>query len=161
MSTMKNQINSSIVLICLLQVQLLFAQTPVNVTDNFYLKNEQVSFEFEAVNMGLASMKDLATGHEHINSIDGKHLLWEVVFAKGQQIYTITNNYKPCSFASVEILPNGTSRVVMEWNRMRWWEEDDAVSVTVIVELPKDEGIAQWSIFVENNSVMTCHQVKC
>ena len=35
---------------------------------------------------------------------------------------------------------------------MRWWEEDDAVSVTVIIELPEEEGVAKWRIFVENNS---------
>jgi hypothetical protein len=49
-------------------------------------------------------------------------------------------------------MPDGGTRAVMEWNRLRWWEEDDAVSVTVMVELPKDEGIASWRIFVENNS---------
>jgi len=148
---MKNLLKISVLLLLLLQLQILIAQTPVDPSEKFILKNEKVSFEFEPVNMGLASMKDLSSNHEHINSINGKHLLWEVVFARGQQIYTITNNYKPCSYASVETFPDGTKRAVMEWNRMRWWEEDDAVSVTVMVELPKDEGIAKWSIFVENN----------
>ena len=140
------------VLIFLLKVQVLMAQTPADIAKEFVLKNDHVSFVFEPENMGLVSMKDLSTNHEHINSVDGKHLLWEVAFAKGRQIYTITNNYKPCSFATIENFPNGTTRAVMEWNRLRWWEEDDAVSVTVIVDLPKDEGIAQWRIFVENNS---------
>jgi len=149
---MKNTIHISVVLIILLQVQVISAQTPVDVSEKFILKNEKVSFEFEPVNMGLSSMMDLTTSHEHINNVDGKHLLWEVVFARGKQVYTITNNYKPCSYAIVEKLPNGTTRAVMQWNRLRWWEEDDAVSITVIVELPKDKGIAQWRIFVENNS---------
>ena len=35
---------------------------------------------------------------------------------------------------------------------LRWWNEDDMVSVTVIIELPEDNGIAEWRIFVENNS---------
>lgn len=150
MTTMKNRIIISVLF--LLQACLLMAQTSIDISKGLTLENELVSFEFEPENMGLSSMKDLTGGHEHINVVNGKHLLWEVVFAKGHQIYTITNNYKPCSFATVENLPDGTSRAVMEWNRMRWWEEDDAVSVTVIVDLPKDEGIAQWRIFVENNS---------
>ncbi len=139
-------------MVLLLLVNAIVAQVPVDISSRFTLKNEQVSFEFEPVNMGLASMKDLSTSQEHINSVNGKHLLWEVVFAKGRQIYTITNNYKPCSFASIENLPDGTIRAVMEWNRLRWWNEDDAVSVTVIIELPEGEGIARWRIFVENNS---------
>jgi len=146
------RIRISFAIIFLLQIQVIIAQAPVDISNKFTLENEQVSFEFEPVHMGLASMQDLSSGHEHIHQVNGKHLLWEVVFAKGRQIYTITNNYKPCSFASIEELPDGTTRAVMEWNRLRWWEEDDAVSVTVIVELPKDDGIAKWRIFVENNS---------
>jgi hypothetical protein len=141
-----------VVILSMLPLQVTFAQAPVDVSEKFTLENEKVRFEFEPVNMGLASMQDLSTGQEHIQAVDGKHLLWEVVFARGHQIYTITNNYKPCSYASLEKLPDGSTRAVMEWNRMRWWEEDDAVSVTVMVELPKDEGIASWRIFVENNS---------
>ena len=68
--------------------------------------------------MGLLSMTDLLTNHNHINAVDGKHLLWEIAFAKGNQIYTITNNYKPCSNASLEKLADGTTRAVMEWNRL-------------------------------------------
>ena len=134
MQKLKNTISISVILLILLQGQVAWSQTPVDVSEKFILKNKKVSFEFEPVNMGLASMQDLSTRHEHINSVNGDHLLWEVVFAKGRQIYTITNNYKPCSYATVETLPDGTVRAVMEWNRMRWWEEDDAVSVTVIVE---------------------------
>jgi len=139
-------------LIILLTVQALFAQKQVDITKDLVLKNDHVRFQFESENMGLASMRDLNSNYEHITAVNGKHLLWEVAFAKGRQIYTITNNYKSCSFASVEKLPDGTQRAVLQWNRMRWWEEDDAVSVTVIIELPEDEGIAKWRIFVENNS---------
>jgi len=142
----------SFAILLLVQIQLSIAQVPMDISGMFTLENEQVRFEFEPVHMGLASMRDLSSGQEHIQQVEGKHLLWEVVFAKGQQIYTITNNYKPCSYASVEELPDGTTRAVMEWNRLRWWEEDDMVSVRVIVELPGDEGIARWRIFVENNS---------
>jgi len=97
-------------------------------------------------------MTDLHSKHEHINFVDGLHLLWELAFSKGMQRYTITNNYKPCSYASIEELPGGSKRAVMEWNKMRWWNENEVVSVRVIIELPEDEGIARWRIFVENNS---------
>lgn len=129
-----------------------YAQKKIDTSGKFVLKNKHVSFIFEPENMGLLSMTDLATGTEHINPVNGRHLLWEVAFAKGKQIYTITNNYKPCSYASLEILPDGTRRAVMEWNRMRWWNEDDMLSITVTIELPEDSGIARWRIFVENNS---------
>jgi hypothetical protein len=129
-----------------------FGQTRIDITKGLLLKNDYVSFHFEPDNLGLSSMTDLSTNFEHISQVDGKHLLWEVAFAKGRQIYTITNNYKPCSFATIEKFPDGSQRAVLQWNRMRWWEEDDAVSVTVIIELPEDKGIAEWRIFVENNS---------
>jgi len=133
-------------------LQLIGAQSSVDVSEKLVLQNEHVSFVFEPEHMGLLSMTDLSTNHNHISAVEGKHLLWELAFAKGKQIYTITNNYKPCSNASLETLPNGATRAVLEWNRLRWWNEDDVVSVTVIVELPKENGIAKWRIFVENNS---------
>jgi len=144
-------ISSTLLLLC--QIHPLIAQiSVVDVTQGLVIKNEHVSFVFEPENMGLSSMKDLITNHEHINPVNGKHLLWEVAFADGNYIYTITNNYKPCSFAKIEYLANGDIRATMEWNRLRWWNEDDAVSVTVIVDLPEDKGIGNWRIFVENNS---------
>jgi len=138
--------------ICLLILCSVSAQTEINTEDQFVLKNDHVQFVFETENMGLLSMTDLSTMTEHINPVDGKHLLWEIAFAKGKQLYTITNNYKPCSYASLETMADGSLRVKMEWNRIRWWNEDDAVSVTIIIELPGDDGVARWRIFVENNS---------
>lgn len=149
---MNKQIFIATVFFILFQARAMLAQSTASTSEPFVLQNEYVSFEFEPVNMGLASMKDLVSNHEHINSVEGKHLLWEIAFAKGTYKYTITNNYQPCSFASLEKLPNGTTRAKLEWNRMRWWEEDDAVSVTVIIDLPQDQGLAEWRIFVENNS---------
>ncbi len=142
----------STVLLFVLQVQMVLAQQVVDASKGLVFSNEHVSFVFDPENMGLSSMKDLSTDHEHINQVNGKHLLWEVAFAKGSYIYTITNNYKPCSYVKIDTLANGDTRATMEWNRLRWWNEDDAVSVTVIVDLPNDTGIADWRIFVENNS---------
>ncbi len=149
---MKKSFKISVVLMILFQTQVLIAQKPVDISNRFVLKNEHVSFVFEPENMGLASMTDLSTNHNHIKPVNGKHLLWELAFSKGNQRYTITNNYKPCSYASIENLPDGGKRAIMEWNKMRWWNEDEVVSVRVIIELPEDEGIARWRIFVENSS---------
>ena len=77
---MKNRIIISVLF--LLQACLLMAQTSIDISKGLTLENELVSFEFEQENMGLSSMKDLTSGHEHINAVNGKHLLWEVVFAK-------------------------------------------------------------------------------
>ncbi|MGM0573413.1 MAG: DUF6259 domain-containing protein [Bacteroidota bacterium] len=128
------------------------AQTPVDTDKEFILENDLVRFAFEPDNMGLSSMTDLSGNTEHIRQVDGKHLLWEIAFARGKQLYTITNNYKPCSYASIETLPDGTQRAIMQWNRLRWWNENDIISVTVSIELPEDEGVAKWRIFVENSS---------
>ena len=116
------------------------------------LSNEHVRFEFEPVGMGLCKMVDLQTQYNHIQDVDGKHLLWEVAFGVGRQIYTITNNYRPCSNTFIEKLPNGAQRAVMEWNDLRWWNEDAVVTIRVTVELPKDDGVALWRISVENRS---------
>jgi len=130
----------------------LFADTAVNPSSGLILVNRHVRFEFEPGGMGLTAMIDLATGRNHIQAVEGKHLLWEVALGRGRQIYTITNNYKPCTYARVESLPEGRQRAVMEWNDLRWWNEDKAVTVQVSVELPPGDGVAEWRIFVENRS---------
>jgi len=128
------------------------AREKIDPAAGLVLANDYVRFEFEPVGMGLTKMTDLKTGCNHIQDVSGKHLLWEVAFGVGRQIYTITNNYKPCDNAYVETLPDGLQRAVMEWNDMRWWNEDRVVTVRIAVELPEDDGVAQWRIFVENRS---------
>jgi len=128
------------------------SQVHVNPSKGLVLSNDHVRFEFEPEGMGLSAMVDMETNYNHIQNVDGKHLLWEVAFGVGRQIYTITNNYKPCNYAFIEQLPNGTKRTVMEWNNLRWWEENNVVTVRVIIELPENDGVARWRIFVENNS---------
>jgi len=116
------------------------------------LTNKYVRLEFEPLGMGLAKMVDLQTEHNHIQEVEGKHLLWEVALGVGRQIYTISNNYKPCSRAFIEDLPDGAQRAVMEWSKLRWWNENGIVTVRVTVELPTDDGVALWRISVENRS---------
>lgn len=139
------------VLVALLDLPV-YAKKIIDPAKGLVLSNDYVQFEFEAEGMGLSKMIDLKTGYNHIQDVDGKHLLWEVAFGVGRQIYTITNNYKPCNYAYIEKLPDGSQHAVMEWNELRWWNEDRVVTICVAVELPKDDGVAQWRIFVENLS---------
>ena len=135
-----------------LLVEPLHAMVRIEPEEGLVLSNDYVRFEFEPVGMGLCKMVDLQTGYNHIEQIDGKHLLWEVAFGVGRQIYTITNNYKPCGDAYIEKLPNGGQKAVLEWKDLRWWNEDKVVTIRVTVELPADDGVAQWRISVENRS---------
>ena len=98
----------------------MFANENRSSDERLVLANDHVRFEFEPGTMGLAKMVDLRTGYNHIRDVDGRHLLWEVAFGVGRQIYTITNNYGPCTNAFVEELADGTRRAVMEWKDLRW-----------------------------------------
>ena len=128
------------------------AQTIIDPSKGLILSNDFVELKFEPGRMGLESMIDLKTGYNHIRPAKGKHSLWEVVFGKGMQRGSITNNYQMCNFASVEKLSNGTQHAVLEWNNMRWWKENNAVNVRVTVDLPQNSGVAKWRIFVQNSS---------
>lgn len=116
------------------------------------LTNRFVRMEFEPNGMGLAALVDARSGINHIQHGGEKHLLWEVAFAKGEQIEKVTNNYAPCNYLRVGKLPGGAQRVVMEWNDLDWWHEERVLSVRVTVELPPDSGLAQWRISVINKS---------
>ncbi|HQT91511.1 MAG TPA: DUF6259 domain-containing protein [Candidatus Kryptobacter bacterium] len=128
------------------------AQTRINPADGLTLRNSLVEFKFAPHGMGLEAMTDLKTGYEHIHVLKGKALLWQVIFGKGLQRESITNNYTPCNYASLETLPDGTQHLDIEWNNMRWWKESRVVSVRVTVDLPANSGVAKWRIYVQNNS---------
>lgn len=132
----------------LLCASVAFAQAP----EGLVLANDHVRLEFEPGGMGLKAMTDLKTGRNHIAPAEGKRLLWEATLGRGTLTRAANNNYKPCTFARIEPLPGGGKRAVMEWNDLRWWLEDKALTVRVTVDLPPDSGIAQWRIFVENHS---------
>ena len=149
---MKKSIVVLLLSLIVLSSTLIAAERNIDPSQGLILANDHVRFEFEPTGMGLSAMIDKKTGYNHIKTVEGKHLLWEVAFGKGRQIERITNNYKPCNYARIENLPNGSQRAVMEWNELRWWLEDSVVTVQVTVELPKDCGIAKWRIFVENLS---------
>ncbi len=130
----------------------LFAQIQVNLSLGFTLENKFVQYVFEPVGLGLSAMIDLHTGYNHIEPVEGDHLLWSVVFGKGTQRPGIDNNYKPCDYGRIASRTNGDQMVVLEWNDLRFWEEDSICSVRVTIELPVDDGVADWKIFVSNHS---------
>ncbi len=117
------------------------------------LENPFVRLEFAPGGMGLSAMTDRAAGYAHLRPADGKPpLLWEITFAKGTQVRTLANHEKPCTYARLDRLPDGAQRLILEWNNLRWWLEDGALTVRVEIELPAGSGIARWRIFVENHS---------
>ncbi len=128
------------------------AGTLIDPSKGLTLRNDFVEFRFAPGTMGLVSMTDLKTGYEHVKITKGKPLLWQIVFGKGLQRGSMTNNHGPCTRASLEKLPDGAQRVVLEWNHMQWWKERNAVSVKVIIDLPANSGIARWRIYVTNKS---------
>jgi hypothetical protein len=130
----------------------LFAKQKIDLTKGFNLENKFARYVFDPVGMGLSAMIDLETGYNHIADVEGDHLLWRVVFGKGMQRPEIDNNYKPCSYGSVTRRLNGDQIATLEWNDLRFWEEDSICSVRVTIELPGNNGIAQWSISVSNHS---------
>ncbi len=130
----------------------LSAQVKINPSLGFTLENKFARYVFEPLGMGLSAMTDLETGYNHIDPVDGNHLLWEVIFGKGTQRPAIDNNYKPCSFGSLNRRANGDQIVILGWNDLRFWEEDSIINVKVSVSLPHNSGIAEWEIFVSNQS---------
>jgi len=116
------------------------------------LTNSHVRFEFEPNGMGLSAMVDLHSGTNHIQPVKEKHLLWEIALGRGTLIKKLNNNDAPCNYASLEELPGGVQRLVMEWNDLRWWKENRVLTVRATVDLPPVSGIAKWRIFVDNKS---------
>jgi len=142
----------SLAIIGAMTISALSGQTVIDPEKGFTMENACVQYRFEPRGLGLSAMIDRKTGFNHIREVTGKHLLWEVVFGKGTMRPRIDNNYKPCSYAKLLIRPNGDQMAVLQWNHMRFWEEDGIITVQVTIELPKTDGIAKWRIFVENHS---------
>ena len=130
----------------------LFSQVQLDPSKGYILENEHARYVFEPVGFGLSAMIDLQTGFNHLAPSESPGLLWEVVFGKGLMRPAIDNNYKACTFASTTKKASGDQVLVLEWNDLRFWEEDSIVSVKVSIELPFDQGIARWEISVSNRS---------
>ena len=138
------------IVVCAIGLQA--AQKQVDPSKGITLKNRYVRLEFEPKGMGLSAMVDLVSGVNHVQPVDGKHLLWQVTLGRGTQREKVDNNYAPCNFARVEELPGGAQRATLEWNDLHWWLQDRMLSIRVTVDLPADSGIAQWRISVSNNN---------
>jgi hypothetical protein len=130
----------------------LSGQTFIDPGKGFTLQNEFVQYIFEPNGLGLSGMIDRKTGFNHIQNVEGKHLLWEIAFGKGTMRPRIDNNYKTCNYIKLYKNPNGDQIAILEWNNMRFWEEDSIVTVQMKIELPKTEGIARFRILVKNLS---------
>jgi len=146
--------NKFIFLLILITIPMwdLYGQVAIDPGRGFTLQNEFVKYVFEANGLGLSAMIDRRTGFNHIQQVDGSHLLWEMAFGKGTMRPRISNNYKPCSYINLFTKTNGDQIAVLEWNKMRFWEEDSIVTVRVTIELPESDGIATWRIQVQNLS---------
>ena len=141
----------SIVFIILVTGALCFSQ-PTPQQPNIVLANDIVCFEFNQPYIGLVTMKDLATGANHVQVTGEKAALWEIVFDSAAERQTLSSTQTPCTSAKVEKLPDGSQRATFEWADLDLESKKGIVSVRVTVELPKNIGIASWRIWVENNS---------
>ena len=56
----------------------LTAQSFIDPALGFTLENDYVRYVFEPVGMGLSAMTDKRTGYNHIDNVQGKHLLWQI-----------------------------------------------------------------------------------
>jgi hypothetical protein len=129
----------------------LFAQ-PQSSATKAVLANDIVRFEFESEYMGLAAMVDLASEVNHIQGIEDKHTLWELTFYEGNQRRSLSSTQVPCSSYTIKELPDGLRRAVFEWPDLDLDKEKRVVSVRVMVDLPRNSGIAEWRISVDNDS---------
>jgi hypothetical protein len=87
-----------------------FSVEPKTSVSRLVLTNDIVRYEFEAEHTGLAAMVDLATGINHIQTIEGKHTLWKLTFCHGTQKRSLSSTQVPCSSYEIKELPNGLRR---------------------------------------------------
>ncbi|MHC4283734.1 MAG: hypothetical protein ACYSWZ_12285 [Planctomycetota bacterium] len=102
--------------------------------------------------MGLAAMVDLAAGVNHIQAVKGKHTLWELVFYQGKQRRSLSSTQVPCSSYDIKELPDGLRRATFEWPNINLDKEKRIISLRVTIDLPRNSGIAEWRIWVNDDS---------
>ena len=143
--------------VCLLSILAVFVTDTLCVQSQIpaakvVLANEIVRFEFEPEHVGLAAMVDLATEVNHIQAVEGKHANWELVFYQDNQKRSLSSTQVPCSSYEIKELPDGLRRATFEWPDMDLDDDKKVVSVRVTVDLPRNSGIAEWRISVDNDS---------
>ena len=97
----------SLAIIVAMTISGLSVQTVIDPEKGFTMENAYAQYRFEPRGLGLSAMIDRKTGFNHIREVNGKHLLWEIVFGKGTMRPRIDNNDKPCSYAKLVTRPNG------------------------------------------------------
>jgi len=120
--------------------------------ENVYiLKNNNVAFTFEEGSYSLTGLTDLTTQKEHIfpNSSVGE--LWQLSFARDEQIVTTTNILSQPGKARLAKNKNGGKTLRILWDDLGV-AELTAIKVEVVINLPDNAGIADWHINVLNDS---------
>ncbi len=125
------------------------------------LENDFVRFEFEEGSYGLSAMIDKTTNINHIVNSGKSHHLFALTMRNGLQEDHINNIYiqrpyykfymKPVK-AEVQKEANGTQIATIVWDDFMFWKEKNIMKIKVTIELPKNSGIAQWRISVDNRS---------
>ncbi len=132
----------------------LFPQDKEQPKQPVVLENDFLQIVFDGVNGGVTRFFDKDGGIDHIQVRRERHLLWNLVLHYGSQENVVRNTNYPLTASRIEELPDGSRRAVLEWRELRHYREDAMLSVTVTVDLPKNSGIAQWRIDVDNRSAL-------
>jgi hypothetical protein len=117
----------------------------------FRLENEHVNFLFNPKTFGLTGMIDKATGARHIYVDAKESMLWELDFQRGASTTSISNKSSKPAF-TLDASPDGTQILSITWDSISWWRDNDFAKVHVKISLPKDSGIAEWRIDVDNRN---------
>ena len=134
------------------RVLALYGTAGANTGTGLVLENDFVRFVFEPQTGGLSAMTDKTTGVSHIRKGTGGPYLWELTLSPGSQRNSISNRDNRASLMKIEMLRDGSQRAILEWAFLDWWREKGVLTVRVTVDLPKDSGIAEWWITVDNES---------
>lgn len=114
------------------------------------LENDEVCYEFEDSNGGLVSMIDKRGSIDHIHAAPTNATLWALEFGNGTTCRSADYALKDVSSAAD---PDGTKRLTMTW------AVNPQISVTVKAALANHQGIASFTIFVDNHSQQVLRNV--
>ncbi len=128
------------------------AESPPAQESQTVLQNEHVRLAFEPRHAGLASMRDAVTGVEHIRELPASHTLWQALFTNDAGTTWLSSTQYPYASAVVTRTWRGVQRATFRWTQLPFGEKDADGSVEVVIELPRESGIASWRIRVDNPS---------
>jgi len=152
MRSKRNSVSVCLLIILAISVTGTLSARSLTAASKVVLANDIVRFEFEAERAGLTAMTDLATGINHISTIEGKQTIWELTLCHGTQKRSLSSTQVPCGSYRIEQLQDALRRATFEWPNMDLDEEKGVISVRVTVDLPRNAGIASWRIWVNNDS---------